>query len=56
MKYLVDKKIIKNKFNKLKILGNGEVKNKLKINTDFISKSAKEKIEKAGGAVTLPKK
>ncbi len=56
MKYLIDKKIIKNKFNKLKILGNGEVKNKLKINTDFISKSAKEKIEKAGGAVTLPKK
>ena len=38
---------------KLKILGSGEYKGKLKIKTDFISKSAKLKIEKAGGSVEL---
>ena len=36
-----------------KVLGNGEVNSKIDIETDFISKSAKEKIEKLGGTVTL---
>ncbi len=53
IKYLKEKKIIGNRFLKLKILGTGECKEKLKIKTDFISKSAKEKIEKAGGLVNL---
>ncbi len=53
IKYLIDKKIIKRKYEKLKILGNGEIKEKLKIKTDFISKSAKTKIEKVGGSVTI---
>ena len=39
----------------MKILGNGEIKDKLKIKTDFISKSAKLKIEKVGGVITLLK-
>ena len=37
----------------MKILGNGEIKDKLKIKTDFISESAKSKIETAGGVITL---
>ena len=48
-----DKNIVKNKFVKLKILGTGELKEKLTIKTDFISKSAKDKIEKAGGSVNI---
>ena len=53
IKYLKDKNIVKNKFVKLKILGTGELKQKLTIKTDFISKSAKDKIEKAGGSVNI---
>ena len=55
LKNLVEKKLINKKYNKLKILGNGEIKEKLTIKTDFISKSAKSKIEKAGGAINLLK-
>ena len=55
IKILKEKKLINKKFNKLKILGNGEIKDKLKIKTDFISESAKSKIEKAGGVITLSK-
>ena len=55
IKILIEKKLINKKFHKLKILGNGEIKDKLKIKTDFISDSAKSKIEKAGGVITLLK-
>ncbi len=37
----------------VKVLGNGDVSKKLKIKVHAISKSAQEKIEKSGGAVTL---
>jgi large subunit ribosomal protein L15 len=37
----------------VKILGKGELKSKVKIRVDAISKSAREKIEKLGGTVTL---
>ncbi|MBS7311139.1 MAG: 50S ribosomal protein L15 [Treponema sp.] len=37
----------------VKILGNGEITKKLSFNVDKISASAKDKIEKAGGSVTL---
>tara|TARA_B100000929_G_scaffold253608_1_gene214538 strand:- start:4436 stop:4900 length:465 start_codon:yes stop_codon:yes gene_type:complete len=53
IKYLIDKKIVKKKYDKLKVLGTGDLKEKLKIKTDYISKSAKEKIEKAGGSVSI---
>ena len=53
IKYLKDKKIIQNKYGKLKVLGLGELNDKLKIKTDYISKSAKIKIEKAGGSVSI---
>jgi len=48
-------KIIKNKYRKLKLLGAGDIKDKFDIEVNYISKSAKEKIEKAGGKVTLIK-
>lgn len=37
----------------VKILGNGEITKKLSFNVDKISASAKDKIEKAGGSVTV---
>ncbi|MEY2481010.1 MAG: large subunit ribosomal protein [Verrucomicrobiota bacterium] len=37
----------------LKILGGGELKHGLKIEADKVSASAREKIEKAGGTITL---
>ena len=48
-------KFIKNKYTKLKLLGDGEVKEKFDIEVNFISKSAKEKVEKLGGKITLIK-
>jgi large subunit ribosomal protein L15 len=40
----------------LKILGDGELKHALTIEADKVSASAREKIEKAGGSVTLRQK
>jgi len=37
----------------LKVLGRGELKHGLMVEADRVSKSAREKIEKAGGTVTL---
>ena len=48
-------KIINSTSNKIKILGSGDINVKMNLNIDFISKSAKEKLEKAGGVVTLKK-
>ena len=48
-------KFIKNKYTKLKLLGDGEVKEKFDIEVNFISKSAKEKVEKLGGKITFIK-
>ena len=49
-------KILKNKINKIKLLGNGAIKDKINLEVDFISKSAKEKIEKNGSSIKLTKK
>ena len=43
-------------YKKIKILGSGEVKSKINITADFISKAAKEKLEKAGGVINIIKK
>ena len=48
-------KLINKKYRKLKLLGVGDLKQKFDIEVNFISKSAKEKIEKLGGKVTLIK-
>ena len=49
-------KIISNTFNKIKILGSGEIKDKIDLSVDYISKSAKEKLEKNGSKINLKKK
>ena len=56
LKTLKEKKIISKKFLKLKILGNGEIKGKINITANFVSKEAKVKIEKAGGSLNIVKK
>ena len=48
-------KLIKNKYRKLKLLASGDIKKKCDVEVNFISQSAKEKIEKSGGKVTLIK-
>ena len=45
--------LINKKYKKIKILGSGDVKSKFDVEVNFISKSAKEKIEKMGGKVSL---
>ncbi len=47
--------LINNKYKKLKLLGSGDIKDKFDFEVNFISKSAKEKIEKSGGKVILIK-
>ena len=49
-------KILKGKINKIKLLGNGDIKDKINIEVDFISKSAKEKIKKNGSSIKLTTK
>jgi large subunit ribosomal protein L15 len=46
-------KILKGKIDKIKLLGNGDIKDKINIEVDFISKSAKKKIEKNGSSIKL---
>ena len=48
-------KLINKKHRKLKLLGEGDLKQKFDVEVNSISKSAKEKIEKLGGKVTLIK-
>jgi large subunit ribosomal protein L15 len=56
LKLLIEKKIVNKKFTKLKILGNGEIKVKTNITVNYISKGAKEKIEKNGSTLNIVKK
>jgi len=46
-------KLINRNSVKLKILGYGEIKEKINIEADLASKSAVEKLEKAGGSIQL---
>ena len=55
-KLLKKLKIINKNSQKLKILGTGEIKVKINIEADLISKSAKEKLEKIGGSILIKKK
>ena len=56
LKQLKEKKLINSKFLKLKILGSGELKEKLDITAHYASKQALEKITKAGGKINIIKK
>ena len=46
-------KIFRKSINKFKVLSNGELNSKIEIEADYSSKTAKEKIEKAGGQITV---
>ena len=48
-------RLINKNSQKLKILGTGVIKDKINIEADLISESAKNKLEKAGGSVQLKK-
>ena len=48
-------KLINKSYTKLKILGSGEIKDKVNIETDLASKSAIEKLEKIGGSIQIKK-
>ena len=50
---LKKEKILNKKFNGLKILGSGSIKEKIQVEVNYISKSAKEKIEKTGGSIKI---
>lgn len=52
-KFLFEQGLLASEKVMLKILSNGELKKKLTIEADKFSKSAKEKIEKAGGKVVI---
>ena len=48
-------KLINKNSVKLKILGSGELKNKINVEADLASKSVVEKLEKIGGSIQLKK-
>ena len=48
-------RLINKNSSKLKILGSGEIKDKINIEADLASKSAVEKLEKIGGSIQLKK-
>ena len=52
---LIKLKIINKNSQKLKILGNGEIKVKINIEADLISESARKKLEKVGGLIQIKK-
>ena len=56
LKTLKEKNLINKRYKKLKILGSGEIKNNIEISAHFASKQALEKIEKAGGKISIIKK
>ena len=53
LEMLKKEKIINSSYLKFKILGTGDINTKLDIEVDFSSKTAKEKIEKAGGIIKI---
>ena len=55
LKLLIKKNILNKSYNKIKILGSGNITTKLDLEADFSSKSAKDKIEKIGGKLLIKK-
>ena len=53
IKYLHSSKIIKKKYEKIKILGQGEIKDKLNLEVHYLSNSAKEKLSKNGSTIKI---
>ena len=54
-KLLKKLKLINKNSKKIKILGNGEIKEKINIEADLVSKSALKKLEKVGSSIQLKK-
>jgi len=52
-KVLMDIGLINSEKSRVKLLANGELKNKINIEISAISSSAKDKVEKAGGSVLI---
>ena len=50
---LKNSKVFRKSINKFKILSNGKFSSKIDIEVDYSSKSAKDKVEKAGGQITV---
>ena len=48
-------KLVNKKYKKLKLLGSGDIREKFDAEVNFISNSAKNKIEKLGGKIILIK-
>ena len=46
-------KLFRKSINKFKVLSNGDFNSKIDIEADYSSQTAKEKIEKAGGQITI---
>ena len=55
LRILIKKNILNKSYNKIKILGSGNITTKLDVEADFSSKSAKDKIEKIGGKLLIKK-
>ena len=53
IKYLHSSKILKKKYEKIKILGQGEIKDKLNLEVHYLSNSAKEKLSKNGSTIKI---
>ena len=53
IKYLHSSKILKKKYEKIKILGQGEIKDKLNLEVHYLSNSAKEKLSKIGSTIKI---
>ena len=52
---LIKANVINKKYKKFKILGNGDLKDKINIEADFVSKSAKTKLEKNTSSLIIKK-
>jgi large subunit ribosomal protein L15 len=51
---LVERRVLKPRHGRLKILGTGDLSKKLTVRAEKFSGSAREKVEKAGGTVEVP--
>ena len=56
LKTLKERKLIDKKILQLKILGSGDLKKSIEITANYASKKASEKVEKAGGKLSLIKR
>ena len=53
LKLLKSRKIIKKYYDEIKILGSGEIKEKISLEVNYLSNSAKEKLNKSGSTVKI---